>query len=99
MDTRDAGRLGGKAGRGAAKARPLSSERAREIRAKRPMRAQLVVDAVTVCCPACGEPQPCHTGSEMWTPEDFSSDGGTRTCCACDQKLVIAVGAARMLRG
>ena len=97
MDTSKAaaalGRLGGKAGRGASQVRG-DSDHYRAIRAKRPKRAILTVDAVSVCCPECGEPQPCHTGSEMWTPSDFERVEGPRVCISCGQRLRIVPGDA-----
>jgi hypothetical protein len=56
----------------------------------RARRVQLVAEAVAVCCPACGEPQPNYMGSEMWTAEDFVHAEATRECAACDTPLIVA---------
>ena len=54
-------------------------------------RCQLFCEAVSVCCPWCGEPQPNKDGSEMWTPSDFTkaadSDRKRITCVACDEVM------------
>jgi hypothetical protein len=61
-----------------------------KIRAKR---AQLVADAVSVLCPACGEPQPNFAGSEQWTAEDFrelaNTGSSSSTCSSCDAPIMI----------
>lgn len=62
-------------------------------RAKR--RAQLVADAVNVCCPWCGEPQPNgNDGSEQWTSKDIGDTieglrAGILTCVSCDKAFLL----------
>ena len=53
--------------------------------------AQLSAEAVSVTCPSCGAGQPCESGSEMWTREDFARLGENvkRDCCSCDAPLLI----------
>ena len=62
------------------------------VEVARPRRAQLIAEAVAVCCPFCGEPQPNHFGSEMWTPQDFarSASVGMRECVSCEARILIA---------
>ena len=99
MDTREAGRLGGKTvgkGVGAAKRRG-DSEHYRALAAKRTRRAQLTAVAVEVTCPACGEDQPAPKGSLYWTQEDLAG-AETLTCCSCDAKLVVGVSLEDTLR-
>lgn len=54
-------------------------------------RAQLLAEAVTVCCPYCGEPQPNRDGSEMWTREDFqrlaTAGQERKVCTSCDETM------------
>lgn len=63
-------------------------------------RAQLIADAVNVCCPWCGDAQPNPVdGSEQWTIENFRVEE-TRTngrrkrshrrhCVSCDKPMLI----------
>jgi predicted RNA-binding Zn-ribbon protein involved in translation (DUF1610 family) len=55
-----------------------------------PKRAQLLAEAVSVLCPACGEPQPNHEGSEMWIRQDFERAKAVRPCVACDVPLLVS---------
>lgn len=58
----------------------------------RTRRAQLIAEAVSVCCPYCGEPQPSRNGSEMWTHEDFAVAAlvsGKKNCVSCDAPMLI----------
>src|SRR5258706_11767239 len=72
------------------------SAKAREVgkmgtEPKRLRLAQLLAEAVSVCCPHCGEPQPNKDGSEMWTREDFTEQSiGVRKCSSCDARILIA---------
>jgi hypothetical protein len=53
-------------------------------------RAQLVAEAVSVCCPRCGDAQPNKNGSELWTSEDFMNlEGGIRPCVSCEERMLI----------
>jgi len=54
-------------------------------------RAQLIVDAFAVCCPYCGEPQPCANGSELWTRDDFRGKAGERECVSCGETMSLNV--------
>jgi len=65
----------------------------------RPRRAQLVAEAVAVCCPDCGEPQPNHEGSEMWLREDFAKSKTLRDCAACDRPLLISSDSMANFKG
>ena len=54
--------------------------------------AQLVADAVAVCCPYCGEPQPNPTdGSEQWELRHFRmyAERPRKSCCACDEEMFV----------
>lgn len=54
-------------------------------------RAVLAVEAVSVLCPYCGEPQPSpDNGSDMWTRMDFEKRSGMRECTACDKRMLIS---------
>ena len=49
-----------------------------------------------VCCPACGEPQPNPTGSDLWTLDELraaesDSDRCNRECVSCDKRLHLLV--------
>lgn len=52
-------------------------------------RAQLIAEAVSVCCAFCGTPQPNADGSEMWIPEDFDKKNGKHACVSCDEPILI----------
>lgn len=53
--------------------------------------AQLIAEAVSVICPACGECLSNKRGSEMWVPEDFDNlDGNVQKCSSCDVNLFIS---------
>jgi len=62
--------------------------------------AQLVTEAVSVCCPYCGEPQPNPSdGSEQWMKSDFerfNKEHGvgpyTKDCVSCDAQMFIFGG-------
>lgn len=53
--------------------------------------ATLVAEAVNVCCPHCGEPQPDpDNASHMWTHAQVARVNGTRrTCTACDEPMLV----------
>jgi len=52
-------------------------------------RCQLLAEAVSVCCPFCGDAQPNKDGSEMWTRGDFEYKTGVRACVSCDREVLI----------
>lgn len=54
--------------------------------------ARLVADAVAVCCPYCGEPQPNPVdGSEQWDKGHFRAydDRPRKKCVACDEEMFV----------
>jgi hypothetical protein len=51
----------------------------------------LVAEAVSVCCPFCGESQPDANGSEMWTIESFLRKSGETSCVSCDKRFKIVL--------
>lgn len=57
-------------------------------------RAQLVCDAVSVCCPHCGGDQPNpRDGSLQWMAEDFQklTYPPVKTCVECDAQMLITM--------
>jgi len=55
----------------------------------RPRRAYLIAEAVSVCCPFCGDIQPAPNGSEYWISEDFIKKNGRHACVSCDAPILI----------